>query len=751
MNQSIYSRSKHIAFCLLAILVIVMAAATFLEHKHGTPFALKYIYNAWWFGLLWAITGVAGIIWLKRFKRPAHVWLLHASMLVILLGAAVSFFTSRSGQIHLRIDQPTNLYMSGEKENSVEHLPFMVTLTDFGVDYRNGTDVASDYTSHIKLTDTDGSVTEGTISMNNVLSHDGVRFYQMSYDSDGQGSILTLRMDRWGMVISYTGYALFFIALIWMLISPSGAFRRLLRSPLLRKGLGAVILVMFCSSTLQSATTLPRDVADEFGRLYVVYNGRVCPVQTLAQDFTSKLYGAPSFGEYTAEQVITGWLFWPDEWNKEAIIKVKSNSLRSEYALDRYTSFNDFFMNGYRLGPLIQNYYNDGDRSSICKDAVDIDDKLQLIYSLRRGELFKLFPTQRDGQTLWVTPTEKLLQTGLSTTDSLFVRNIFSKIFQDAQAGDFESVRQGIFSISDFQHKHGQTSLPDKRTVRAERLYNAFPVTTWLFRIDLTIGLILFVLLLSRIARSKPIHQRWTHRIATAGILLSFLALTYYVSLRTIISGRVPLGNGYETMLAIAWGSMLLTLIVACWPSKHHSLKALLLPFGYLVAGFFLLVSSLGQMNPQITPLVPVLSSPLLSIHVSLIMVAYMLLSFTFLCSLTAVIVRFSGRRDNDLQERLQVISRIFLLPALTCLGLGIFIGAVWAGESWGRYWGWDPKETWALITMLVYAIPAHGATLPWLRRPAVYHTYLLLAFATVLMTYFGVNYYLTGLHSYAG
>lgn len=753
MNHPTFLRAKRIAFGVLAALIVIMAAATFLEHKYGTPFAVRYIYNARWFGLLWAVVGVSGIVWLRRFKRPLHVWLLHASLLVILIGAAVSFFTSRSGQIHLRVGKSTDMYQSGEQVGSVQHLPFTVTLLDFDVAYRNGTDMAMDYTSHIRLTDKDGSVTEGTISMNNVLSHGGVRFYQMSYDSDGQGSILALRMDRWGMALSYTGYVLFFIALIWMLFSPRGAFRNLLRSPLLKKGLTAIAL--FATATLgaaaQTATTLPRDVADDFGRLYVVYGGRVCPVQTLAQEFTSKLYGAPSYGDYTAEQVVTGWLFWPDEWNKEPIIKVKSNSLRSEFALDRYSSFNDFFMTDYRLAALVKDYYYHGNRSSICKDAADIDDKLQLIYSLRRGELFIFFPTQQDGQSYWVTPTEAFGAESFSPTDSLFVRNVFGQIFQDAKAGKFDAVKQGIAAIAKFQQKHGQSAIPDAQTVRAERLYNAFPVATWLFRIDLAIGLVLFVWLLVRIARRQSARQPWVLGLAKGGLLLSFLALTYYVTLRTIVSGHVPLSNGYETMLAIAWCGMLLTLIVTLGPARRHSLTALLLSFGYLVAGFFLLVASLGQMSPQITPLVPVLSSPLLSIHVSLIMVAYMLLSFTFLCSVTALIVRISSRRDDDMQERLQVVSRIFLMPALTFLGLGIFIGAVWAGESWGRYWGWDPKETWALITMLVYAIPAHASSLPALRRPATYHLYILVAFACVLMTYFGVNYYLTGLHSYAG
>ena len=206
------------------------------------------------------------------------------------------------------------------------------------------------------------------------------------------------------------------------------------------------------------------------------------------------------------------------------------------------------------------------------------------------------------------------------------------------------------------------------------------------------------------------------------------------------------MGNGYETMLVLAWCVQLITLLV---------IKRLpfLLSFGFLLAGFFLLVSSIGQMDPQITPLVPVLSSPLLSLHVSLIMMAYALFTFTFLCGIVALTLQFFRPNQPLHAEHIQalhVISRLFLYPALALLGIGIFVGAIWANISWGRYWGWDPKEVWALISFLCYAVALHGTSLPWFRRPLNYHLYMTGAFLTVLMTYIGVNYFLGGMHSYA-
>ena len=178
-------------------------------------------------------------------------------------------------------------------------------------------------------------------------------------------------------------------------------------------------------------------------------------------------------------------------------------------------------------------------------------------------------------------------------------------------------------------------------------------------------------------------------------------------------------------------------------------------------SGFFLLVSHISQMDPQIGHLMPVLSSPLLTIHVSVIMMAYALLSITFLTGIWGLITGHSltcpkekdasprGGSEGVLHSSL-LMSQLFLYPALTCMGLGIFIGAIWANVSWGTYWSWDPKETWALITFMVYAVPVHQQSFPWLRSPRHYHLYMVLAFLTILMTYFGVNYFLGGMHSYA-
>ncbi len=225
--------------------------------------------------------------------------------------------------------------------------------------------------------------------------------------------------------------------------------------------------------------------------------------------------------------------------------------------------------------------------------------------------------------------------------------------------------------------------------------------------------------------------------------ILSLIALSVCIALRWIIRSSVPMTNGYETMILLAWFIMLLTLIV-------YRRFRIILTFGFLMSGFFLLVSFIGQMDPEITHVMPILASPLLSIHVSMIMMSFAMLSLTFICGVTALVLHFLIKKDLEIVEALKLLSQVFLYPALTCLSIGIFVGAIWANVSWGTYWSWDAKEVWGLITLMVYAVGVHSNSLPKLKQPVSFHIYMILAFFTILMTYFGVNYFLGGMHSYA-
>ena len=491
--------------------------------------------------------------------------------------------------------------------------------------------------------------------------------------------------------------------------------------------------------------TVPEATAERLGQLYVNYNDRICPLQTFALDFTRKLTGKRNYRDsegksYTAEQLLANFIFFGEEWEQEPVIRIKGGPLKSARQLPDNCSFASFFTTGdYVLGPYVQEAMQ-GNRDKFHQDVMKIDDKLMIITSLRQGNSLRVFPVTQtaDNQghasetTMWYAPTDPLPD-DIEDGRKSFIQNVFSLLHEYAQSGDWDKVDETLSKMLKYQQRDGASTIPSDTQVWAERLYNRIPFATILFMISLTFGFLGFI---GHIVKGR---ERLASRISLTVTALTFLSLTCCMAQRWIISGNIPMANGYETMLTMAWFVLLIALLT-------HRRFPIILSFGLLLAGFFLLVSHISQMDPQIGHLMPVLASPLLTIHVSIIMMAYALLSLTFLCGIWGLILCNISPDDR----RPLVLSELLLRPALACLGLGIFIGAIWANISWGTYWSWDPKETWALITFMVYAIPVHRQRIAWLRHARHHHLFMVLAFLTLLMTYFGVNYFLGGMHSYA-
>ena len=645
-------------------------------------------------------------------------------------------------------------------------LPFSIRLDRFDVQYHAGTDAAQDYVSHFTLTD-NGQTTHGKVSMNNIFSYGPMRIYQASYDSDGLGATLSTNSDPIGIPVTYAGYALLFVSLIGMLFDPRGAYRGLLHSQLLKKGALIVTLLftLMPASTLWAASTtdnvkahyLPESTAEKFGRLNILYNSRICPVQTVAIDFTKKLYGARSYKGLTAEQVFTGWIFWGEEWMDEPILKMKDGEMKQTLQLPDYVSANNFFnndMGGYTIGPYVKEYY-EGNHDKFHTQVASVDDKIQLLMDLRRGLLLKIFPVTKGKNTTWYAPTEDMPKT-INAEHQRFIQTIFTLLYDEAEAENYKQMDEMIGKIQKYQVKNAGTSLPTARQTEAERTYNSIPFATILFMVCLTMGVLTFFYTIVRLCRECRLEQNHDTRagrkspvdtlvtaLSAIVMLASLASLTYCQYLRWTISGTLPMSNGYETMLFVAWIVQVVALV--------FSLRfRILLTCGFLMSGFFLLVSHISQMDPQITHIMPVLNSPLLSIHVSIIMIGFALLSLPLINGITAVIVRMVNRNASTVTLALQQLSLLFLYPAMAALGIGIFVGAIWANVSWGEYWAWDPKEVWALITFMIYAVALHPKTLPALRRPMVFHVFMTVSFLTIIMTYFGVNYVLGGMHSYA-
>ena len=752
---------KKIIFILYILVLVCMAAATIVEKSQGTDYAHAHYYGAWWFILIWAVLAALGAFYIiKRKVKCASTLALHLSFIIILAGALLTHISAKRGMIHLRIGQPTDTYMAQYEEQGMkeEKLPFSLCLKKFEAKMHDGTNAVADYSSKFTVIDGDDK-SEGEVSMNNIYSHQSYRLYQSSYDEDGKGSVLAINADPYGIPVTYTGYALLFISLVWMLFDPKGGYRKLLKSPLLKKGalITALILSMGNIQTLHAEpatgnlqnAVLPKETAEKFGELHILYNDRICPVQTFALDFCKKIYGARSYQGLTAEQVLSGWIFYGNVWTNEPFIKIKSGEMKTAMNLPDYASLNTFFnreMGGYTIGQYVQEYYN-GQQDKFHQQAADIDSKIQIIMELREGISLKVLPYTftknvkatkdhpfiKAGTTTWFAPVDKL-PLAVEQQHALYIKNVFSLLNGDVKAGNISRVNEFFVKMKKYQEVSSGNSLPTATQYKAERINNAFPFATILFIANLTLGFIALFYTIYRMMKKREIKVL---NIALPILLgVSFLALTFGLALRWIISGNVPMSNGYESMLTVAWFVMLISILM-------QLRIRIVMVFGFLISGFFLLVSHINQMDPAIGQMMPVLNSPLLSIHVSIIMMSYALLSLTFICGIMGICLRSHG-------EELQALSRIFLYPALTTMGFGIFIGAIWANVSWGNYWSWDSKETWALITFMIYAVVVHTQSLPVFRKPLVYHIYITLAFLSIAMTYFGVNYFLTGMHSYA-
>ena len=680
---------KRLFVTIYICLVCLLAIATFLEQAYGTDFIEKYIYHAFWFCCVWGILAVAAIMASvgKRLRKFLPALLLHGSFLVILAGAMITFAGGRKGYVHLIVGNKVSSFVEQESRREID-LPFTLLLDSFRVEYYPGTEAPADYISHIRILrpgqGADSSSCSRTVSMNRILSEQGFRFYQSSFDEDKQGSWLTVNHDPWGIGITYVGYILLGISMIGILFSRKGEFRRLMNHPLLKKG-GVLCLLLLAGNMQVQGRTLPVlniRQADSLASEQVIYHDRVVPFNTLARDFVMKLTGRASYAGLTPEQVIGGWLLRPEVWRYEPMIYIKNRELcRLLNLKTSYASVTDLFDGQrYRLQDFWQGGRETGRKMSPLEKAiVETDEKVGLILMLQKGTLIR--PLPKDGS---VKP----------------------------------------LSLS---------------KVRAELIYNRIPFSKCLFMFNLTVGLLAFFHLVYcglRHSSERSALSRRISRLFVVALYAAFLFQLLGYGLRWYVGGRIPLSNGYETMQFMA----LCTLLLACLFRCRFPFTV---PFGFLLSGFSLLVAHLGQMNPQITPLMPVLVSPWLSMHVSLIMMSYALFAFMMLNGILALCIRRHGKM-------LMLLSRLLLYPANFFLGAGIFMGAVWANVSWGRYWAWDPKEVWALITFLVYGMAFHLKSLPAFRRPLFFHIYMIAAFLTVLMTYFGVNYILGGMHSYA-
>ena len=738
---------KHLKNLILVVataIILILITATIVESSKGTAFVRQHIYTSAWFVVLWAALAVVAAVYIVLRKNKSNistsVLLVHASFLVILLGAFNSWNMAESGTIHLRQNETTSTMK--DEEGKTKELGFEVSLKNFNVVNYPGTDAPMDYVTMLTA-----NTQEIKVSMNNIGSFNGYRFIQSGYDSDMQGTTLGVYHDPWGIGITYTGYALLFISLIATMVSKKTRIRHLYRKALSLQGAKAwaVTALLAVSSFATSANAqemvkIDGDIADDFGKICVLYNSRITPINTVATSFVTKLCGKPTWDGLSSNQVFAGWIFDVPYWETVKMIEIKEKKAQELLGINgKWASFDDFWdnYNNYKLDAPLKKAYKDGD-TKLQKQLRDADEKFNIIRMLYGGEMLKMFPyAGKQGHMQWFAPGQPLGNLKIDEKELVFIKKSMDYLAESIITGDKARAEEIAKKIYSYQHVRGKAVVPTKFRIYTETFYNKTNAQRLPVMLYLTLSLVLAIVSTLSLDNKK---QKKTRLVSSVLTWVMLIHTTLLLALRWYVSGHLPMSNGYETMQFMAWATLIVTLVMQ---KRFLPVKQ----FGPLLSSFALLVAMITDGNPQITQLMPVLQSPLLSVHVMVIMFSYALFGLTALIGLQGLIAHH--RKQEEKEQQLAALSQFLLYPAVALIAIGIFIGAIWANVSWGRYWSWDSKETWALITMLIYSAPLH-ADIKWLRKAQHMHIYMLLAFLSVLMTYFGVNYFLSGMHSYA-
>jgi cytochrome c-type biogenesis protein CcsB len=652
-------------------------------------------------------------------------------------------------------------------------LPFAIRLRDFIMERYPGTDNPSSYASEVTLMDPDKQLNEETrIYMNHILTHRGYRFFQSSYDTDELGTYLSVNHDFWGTWVSYIGYILLTLGLVMSFFSKNGRFANLtknlnkIRSVPASNLAGIVLPFIFllASANVNAFSIEPdksliinKEHAGEFGKLVVQdHRGRLKPVNTLTSEVIRKIARKESLYGLNAEQIYLGMTMYPESWENVPIISTGKHE-KIKLILGNgggLASYADFFEPGgkYKLMDEVRKAHamQTADRGTFEKAIIKVDEKLNICNMIFTGRLLRIYPLEGDENNTWISPAD-IKHSFKDFANQDFINKFlpaYSFSIQEAfDKGDWSLANTVVSELKSFQKEHSSHIIPSDRKIQFEILLNKSKVFARLGSYYALFGLLTLVLFFLTVFR-HTINREKLSNIGFYGLAGLFVLHTLGLAIRWYVSGRAPWSNGYESMIYIGWTTVLSGLIFA-----RKSLGGLAATS--ILACTILLVATLSYLDPEITPLVPVLRSYWLTIHVSLEAGSYgFLMLGAIIGVLNLILMILINQKNKVIVQRsikeLTYISEMTLIGGLVMVSIGTYLGGVWANESWGRYWGWDAKETWALVTILVYAFILHMRFIPGLRGLYAFNVSSLFGFATVLMTYFGVNYYLSGLHSYA-
>lgn len=765
--------SPVLMYVLAGLYALVLAIATFTENTYGPAVSRECFYYAPWFILLQLLQAGNLVAMFLRGGYFKHIskgsLIFHAAFVLIWLGAAVTHYAGTTGTLHIREGETVDCMLLDESSGEANsRLPFSVTLDDFRLKRYPGSHSPMSYESDLVIKKEKEAPLQATVYMNKVINVDGYRLFQSSFDPDEQGTILSVSYDCPGMQLTYMGYFLLFAGFILTLFSKKSRFGRLRKELAGMKKTAPFCLFLFLSlpsvnevqaqqpSAFSQLPCVSSRHAEKFGSLVVLNpNGRLEPVNSYTSAILRKLYGADELEGIHADQFFLNLLAFPEKWGACPFIKVNNKELQLRFGrTERYLAWEDVFDadGNYLLSEEVNAIYAKpvSERKQSDSDLLKLDESVNIIYRIMQHQLLPLFPDENDKQGKWYSAGDDL--TAFQGKDSLFVSKIMNwyihELGNGAATGDWTEADRIVDMLQIFQQAKSKTTAIDRQKVKAELLYNRLNLFFWCRLAYLILGGILLFIVCGEIFTDF----KYGNKISVVLIVLlaiAFLAHTSGVVLRWYISGRAPWANAYESMVCTSW------LLAGCgllFARRFRILPAL----AALLGGILLFVASLNHLNPEITPLVPVLQSYWLMSHVAIIMIGYVFFALCALIGLFNLVLMslLSATNREKLLFRIReftLLNEMAMIPGLFFMAAGTFLGAIWANVSWGRYWGWDPKETWALISIVVYALVLHTRFIPLLKSKISWCFNLLsvVAVLSIIMTWFGVNYYLSGMHSY--
>jgi len=652
-------------------------------------------------------------------------------------------------------------------------LPFSIKLNDFIAEKYPGTE--NSYSSFkSKVTVEDDKIFDYDIFMNNILNHKGYRFFQASFDPDEKGTVLSVNDDFWGTFITYAGYLLLFISMTAIFFVGNTRFKFLAKQ--LNKKTS--IIVFLLSSTLLSAQSLDanlktefidsiisesaisKDHANSFGKIIIQDSGgRMKPANTFSSELLRKVSRSNSYNGLNSDQVLVSIMDNPGVWFNAPIVYIKSgqkgDTIKKIIGIDEkikkapLVSFFDSLGN-YKLANNLEKAYLSNVPSQIEKDIIELDRRVNLLYSALEGKIMRIFPVPNDINNKWISYPE-ISEYSYEGADSLYVNNVLNLYFQTLRVArqdqDYAQSEELLESIKGFQKKYGSKVMPSDFKINSEVVYNKADIFNRLYKWYLFAGLGLLLILIFQIFYDNKFTSHLI-KLFESLIITLFVFNTIGLAARWYIAGHAPWSDAYESIIFVAWATVIFGIIFG--RKSYFTLAS-----STFVASIILSIANMNWLDPSIANLQPVLDSYWLMIHVAVIVGSYgpfaigMILGIVTLF-LTIIATKKNRKIFSRKLEELTIVNELSLTIGLVMLTIGNFLGGMWANESWGRYWGWDPKETWALISIMIYTAVLHLRIIPRLNNKWLFNLMSIISFAAIMMTYFGVNFYLVGLHSYA-